>query len=80
MGFRALSMIAAVGINSTARMEVLMDLGTGAMLWANMPIVLMIGYVAVNEMNSYFKKLKAGEFKAYIATSITDAGESKDDE
>ncbi len=39
-----------------------MDLGTGAMLWANMPIVLLMGFIAVRELDTYFKRLKAGEF------------------
>lgn len=72
------TVFAAVGINSTSNMEILMDLGTGAMLWANMPIVLMIGYVAVNEMNVYFKKLKAGEFNPYAEQPISDVGKDKD--
>ncbi len=40
---------------------VLIDLGTGAMLWANIPIVIGLGYLAVGCLNDYFKRLKTGE-------------------
>ena len=60
--FLLLVIVGAVAINETSDMEKLMDLGTGAMLWANMPIVLLMGFIAVRELDSYFKRLKAGEF------------------
>ena len=56
---------AAVGIKDAQEMIIIMDLGTGAMLWSNIPIVLGLGYLAVREMNQYMRKLKAGEFKRY---------------
>ena len=54
--------IAATGIDDASDMIILMDLGTGAMLWANIPIVVCLGFLAVRELNTYGKKLKAGEF------------------
>jgi len=54
---------AAVGINSTEDMIILMDVGTGAMLWSNLPIVIGLGYLAIGSLNTYRDKLKAGEFK-----------------
>ena len=63
--FLILVLFAAVGINDAEEMIIIMDLGTGAMLWANIPIVLGLGYLAVREMNTYMGKLKAGEFKRH---------------
>lgn len=53
---------AAAGITDTTQMIILMDLGTGAMLWANMPIVLGLGFLAIRSLNDYNRRLKAGEF------------------
>ena len=33
------------------------------MLWANMPIVLLLGKQAVDCLNDYFRRLRAGEFE-----------------
>ncbi len=63
--FLILVVVAAVGIKDAQEMIIIMDLGTGAMLWSNIPIVLGLGYLAVREMNQYMRKLKAGEFKRY---------------
>ena len=54
--------LGAVAVSDTARMEALIDIGTGAMLCANMPIVLILGRRAVEEINGYFRRLQAGEF------------------
>jgi AGCS family alanine or glycine:cation symporter len=56
---------ASAGINNVDDMIILMDVGTGAMLWANLPIVIGLGYLAVNSLNDYRRKLKAGEFPRY---------------
>ncbi len=53
---------AAAWITDVSQMESLMDLGTGAMLWSNLPIVLILGFLAVNGLGKYDRKLKAGEF------------------
>lgn len=63
--FLILVIVAAVGIENADEMIIIMDLGTGAMLWSNIPIVLGLGYLAVREMNGYMKRLKNGEFKRY---------------
>ncbi len=54
---------AAAMIEDTGQMMILMDLGTGAMLWSNLPIVLCLGFLAVKSLNKYDRQLKAGEFK-----------------
>jgi AGCS family alanine or glycine:cation symporter len=70
--FLAFAIIAAVFIPNASVMEPLMDLGTGAMLWANMPIVLMMAFIAVRELDRYFKRFKAGEFHPHETPSFTD--------
>ena len=53
---------AASSIDDTGDMEVLMDLGTGAMLWSNLPIVIGLSFLAVNGLTDYHRRLVAGEF------------------
>lgn len=38
------------------------DFGTGAMLWGNLPILLFAGGLAVAELRRYDRRLRAGEF------------------
>lgn len=54
---------AAACITNTDDMLIFMDIGTGAMLWANIPIVVLLGHHAVSCESNYFKRLAAGEFK-----------------
>ncbi|MDA1313527.1 MAG: amino acid carrier protein [Acidobacteria bacterium] len=54
--------VGAFAIADIGDMEAFIDLGTGAMLWANMPIVLLLSRETVNCLNDYFRRLKAGEF------------------
>ena len=76
--FLFLVIVAAVWVTDTEDMEALMDLGTGAMLWANMPIVLLMGYVAVREGDRYFQRLKAGEFHPHKAPPFTEVVSGED--
>ena len=76
--FLALVVIGAVWIEDAKDMEGLMDLGTGAMLWANMPIVILMGFIAVRQLDKYFARLKAGEFPRHAAPKITDVVDGKD--
>jgi len=55
-----------------------MDIGTGAMLWSNIPIVLTLGYLAVRCLADYDRRLKAGEFPRHQAPSLTEVAEGKD--
>jgi AGCS family alanine or glycine:cation symporter len=59
----AMVVVGTVLITDTRDMEAFMDIGTGGMLWANMPIVLMLGNRAVTQLNGYLKRLDAGEFE-----------------
>ncbi len=69
---------AAGWITETADMENLMDLGTGAMLWSNIPIVVVLGFLAVNCLKEYDRKLKAGMFKRRGVPTMEDVISGKD--
>ena len=59
------AVIWATQIQNIGEMEKFMNLGLGAMLWANIPIILCLGYLSVNSINDYRKRLKNGEFQKY---------------
>jgi len=69
---------AAVGIQNVEHMGLLIDLGTGAMLWSNLPIVLILGFLAVGCLNQYKRQLAAGEFKTHTSPPITDVVDGTD--
>jgi AGCS family alanine or glycine:cation symporter len=67
-------------ITTDAELDALTALGTGVMLWANIPIMLIFSVVAMKAYHSYGGKLKRGEFKSdeHAAPPITDVVEGKD--
>jgi Na+/alanine symporter len=69
---------ASAGIGSAAEMVVLMDLGTGAMLWANIPIVLCLGFLAVRSLNHYRRRLKSGHMPRHKAPPMADVIDGRD--
>ncbi|MDG2423609.1 MAG: alanine/glycine:cation symporter family protein [Phycisphaerales bacterium] len=50
-------------VETTTEIGNLSDLGTGLMLWVNIPIMLIFGSVAMVAYHSYFKRLRSGEIK-----------------
>ncbi len=73
--------LATVGLVTTdAELDNLTTLGTGVMLIVNIPIMLIFGAIAMKTYRSYFARLKAGDFRAHEAGSITDIVEGKDSE
>ncbi len=62
MVFLVCAAIAPVLAADADRLITIIDFGTGAMLWGNLPIVFLTGYLAVRAINQYFARLKAGEF------------------
>ena len=60
-----LILVATAGIVTTTK-EIgnLSDLGTGLMLWVNIPIMLIFGATAMTAWHKYFKRVKSGEIKA----------------
>ena len=49
-------------IKNDTQLGNLTDLGTGCMLCANVPIILAMGYQAINAFSDYFRRLRAGAF------------------
>jgi AGCS family alanine or glycine:cation symporter len=47
-------------ISTDAQLDNLTALGTGVMLWANIPIMLIFGVVAMRTYKDYFRRMKAG--------------------
>ncbi|WP_419192602.1 alanine/glycine:cation symporter family protein [Kolteria novifilia] len=52
-----LTVLAAAYVTTSDQLETLVDIGTGWMLWSNMPIVLILGYRAVRELNDYRRRM-----------------------
>jgi len=71
--------IAAAGfIRTDAQLDAFTALGTGVMLWANIPIMLIFGSVAMGAYKTYIRRLKAGELDPHEPPAITDVVEGKD--
>ncbi|MBW3543798.1 MAG: hypothetical protein KY476_26415, partial [Planctomycetes bacterium] len=68
----------AAAIADKTQMETLMDLGTGAMLWSNIPIVLGLGFLAVRSLKDYRRRLRAGEMPRHTAPPLTDVIDGRD--
>ena len=60
----------AAGISGITHILPIIDIGTGLMLWANLPIVLALGYRAINSLSDYGKRLKRGDFHPHKAPPI----------
>ena len=76
--FLVLTAAAPVVVRTTAELEDTIDFGTGWMLWANMPIVLLLGHLAVGALADYYRRLRAGDFHPHAAPPITDVAEGKE--
>ena len=74
-----LVIVATAGFSRTdAELDNLTALGTGIMLWVNIPIMLVFGRQAMREYRRYMKKLDAGEFHPHEAPPIEDVMEGHD--
>jgi len=67
LAFLALTVIAPIVVTTDAELGDLADLGTGWMLWANMPIVLVFGYQAVRSIRDYNRRLDSGQMPRHGA-------------
>lgn len=66
-------------IQTDAQLGNLADLGTGCMLFANVPIMLAMGYQAIHAFNDYFGRLRSGQMEpSHEAPPITDVVEGRD--
>lgn len=65
-------------IETTTELDNLTGLGTGVMLFANIPIMLIFGRQAMKAYHKYIRRLDAGEFKAHREKSFVEMVEDKD--
>jgi AGCS family alanine or glycine:cation symporter len=65
-------------IKTTEELDNLTGVGTGIMLFANIPIMLIFGRQAMKAYHAYIGKLKRGEFKEHDAPPITKVVEGDD--
>lgn len=71
--------VAAAGfIKTDAELDSISALGTGVMLWANIPIMLIFGAVAMRAYQNYFARMKAGGDPPHNAPPFIDVVEGKD--
>lgn len=62
-------------IGSDKELDNLTTLGTGVMLWANIPIMLIFGGIAMKAYHDYGRRLRSGEFKPHASRSFNDMSE-----
>lgn len=65
-------------IRTEHELDVLSTLGTGVMLWANIPIMLLFGPMAMRAYHEYMGKLKRGVFHGHSLPPVTDVVEGHD--
>jgi AGCS family alanine or glycine:cation symporter len=65
-------------IQTEAQLDVISTLGTGVMLWANIPIMLIFGPIAMRSYHEYMRKLKEGQFKGHEYPPLVDVMEGTD--
>lgn len=73
-----LIMITTQIINTEKQLDILSTFGTGVMLWANIPIMLIFGPVAMKAYHDYMKRLKSGEMPSHAAPPIKSVVEGSD--
>lgn len=64
-------------IDTDKELDTFTALGTGVMLWANIPIMVIFGGVAMGAYKTYMAKLKAGEFHPHAAGKAVDVVEGR---
>ena len=52
-----------LSLNTSKEIGNLSDLGTGLMLWVNIPIMLIFGATAMAAWHGYFKRIKSGDIQ-----------------
>lgn len=72
-------LVATLGfIRTDAQLDALTALGTGVMLFANIPIMLIFSKTAMNAYHRYLGRLDRGEFPKVTPPSISDVAEGRD--
>ena len=64
--------IGTVWVQTDQQLIDMINIGLGFMLWANMLIVLTMGFLAMRALRDYFRRLDAGEFTRHAPTKVTD--------
>ncbi|QOJ16208.1 MAG: sodium:alanine symporter family protein [Phycisphaeraceae bacterium] len=66
-------------LETDAQLGLLADLGTGVMLFANVPIIVFMGYQSMRAFNDYFSRLRRGEMEPpHQAPPMADVIEGRD--
>jgi len=65
-------------IETDAELDAFTALGTGVMLWANIPIMLIFGGVAMRAYHDYIRRLDAGQMKGRAYPRVEDVVEGRD--
>jgi AGCS family alanine or glycine:cation symporter len=74
-----LILVTTLLVRTETQLDILSTLGTGVMLWANIPIMLIFGPKAMRAFHDYFRRLKSGEMDPpHAAPPITDVVEGRD--
>ncbi|HBS27856.1 MAG TPA: sodium:alanine symporter family protein [Phycisphaerales bacterium] len=65
-------------IKTDQELDAFTALGTGVMLFANIPIMLIFGAQAMRSYKDYTRRLRSGQMASHAAPPITDVVEGKD--
>jgi len=65
-------------ITTVVQLDNLTGVGTGVMLFANIPITLVLGYQAMRAYHGYVDKLQGGAFPPHAPRPVTDVVEGRD--
>jgi AGCS family alanine or glycine:cation symporter len=65
-------------IETDAELDAFTALGTGVMLWANIPIMLIFGGVAMRAYHDYVRRLDSGQMKGHAYPRVEDVVEGRD--
>ncbi|MFM1831268.1 MAG: hypothetical protein RLZZ558_1608 [Planctomycetota bacterium] len=65
-------------ITTDAELDAFTALGTGVMLWANIPIMLIFGGVAMRAYHDYVRRLNEGQLKGHAFPRVEDVVEGRD--
>jgi AGCS family alanine or glycine:cation symporter len=65
-------------IQSETQLDVISTLGTGVMLWANIPIMLLFGPIAMKSYHDYMRRYKEGRFRGHAYPKLTDVVDGRD--
>ncbi|MBX3354853.1 MAG: sodium:alanine symporter family protein [Phycisphaeraceae bacterium] len=75
----ALIILSTVGfITTDTELDGITALGTGVMLWANIPIMIIFAPMAMRAYHDYIRRLKAGQMKGHAFPSLKDVVEGDD--